>query len=48
MSKLRGLFPVVLAGGFGVLNGYIVYAPAFQEMEDKKILLKQQYECLRN
>ncbi|KAK2806586.1 hypothetical protein FQN51_006552 [Onygenales sp. PD_10] len=36
MARIRGLFPVALAVGFGVLNGYMTFAPAFKNLEDEK------------
>ncbi|KLJ06629.1 hypothetical protein EMPG_17868 [Blastomyces silverae] len=37
MGRMRGFVPVVLAVGFGVLNGYVTFAPSFMSLEaDKK------------
>ncbi|KAK2810599.1 hypothetical protein FQN50_002856 [Emmonsiellopsis sp. PD_5] len=36
MAWIRGLFPVALAVGFGVLNGYMTFAPAFKNLEAEK------------
>ncbi|PGH36764.1 hypothetical protein GX50_00424 [[Emmonsia] crescens] len=37
MGRMRGLVPVALAVGFGVLNGYVTFAPSFISLEaDKK------------
>ncbi|PGH12833.1 hypothetical protein AJ79_04057 [Helicocarpus griseus UAMH5409] len=44
MSRFRGLFPVVLAVGFGVLNGYVTFAPSFQSLEADKQHGKTQSE----
>ncbi|ERF75731.1 hypothetical protein EPUS_01561 [Endocarpon pusillum Z07020] len=37
----RGLVPVALAVGLGIVNGYVVFNPAFQDLEAEK-LRKQQ------
>ncbi|KAK2758300.1 hypothetical protein FQN54_004146 [Arachnomyces sp. PD_36] len=37
MSKIRGLVPVLLATGLGVLNGYVIFKPAYQDLENKKL-----------
>nr|KMM70649.1 hypothetical protein CPAG_06960 [Coccidioides posadasii RMSCC 3488] len=36
MARGSGLFPVALAVGFGILNGYIVFQPAYADREAKK------------
>ncbi|KAL2365612.1 hypothetical protein RJZ56_001372 [Blastomyces dermatitidis] len=37
MGRMRGFIPVALAVGFGVLNGYVTFAPSFLSLEaDKK------------
>ncbi|EEH42181.1 uncharacterized protein PADG_07001 [Paracoccidioides brasiliensis Pb18] len=33
MGRLRGFVPVALAVGFGVLNGYVTFAPSFMSPE---------------
>ncbi|EFQ99244.1 hypothetical protein MGYG_02257 [Nannizzia gypsea CBS 118893] len=38
MGGKAGLVPIALAVGFGILNGYWVFKPAFDEREAQKIL----------
>ncbi|KAF7507566.1 hypothetical protein GJ744_010357 [Endocarpon pusillum] len=37
----RGLVPVALAVGLGIVNGYVVFNPAFQDLEAEKIRKQQ-------
>ncbi|PGH23513.1 hypothetical protein AJ80_02467 [Polytolypa hystricis UAMH7299] len=36
MGRISGLFPLALAVGFGVLNGYIAFQPEVQKLADEK------------
>ncbi|PGH05211.1 hypothetical protein GX51_03110 [Blastomyces parvus] len=36
MGRIRGFVPVALAVGFGVLNGYVTFAPSFMGLEADK------------
>ncbi|KAM5439419.1 hypothetical protein MferCBS31731_004515 [Microsporum ferrugineum] len=38
MGGKQGLVPVALAVGLGILNGYLVFKPAYEEREAQKIL----------
>ncbi|OJD17920.1 hypothetical protein AJ78_02025 [Emergomyces pasteurianus Ep9510] len=37
MGRMRGFVPVALAVGFGVLNGYVTFAPSFMGLEANKM-----------
>ncbi|WEW57209.1 hypothetical protein PRK78_002671 [Emydomyces testavorans] len=42
MARGRGLVPIALAIGFGVLNGYIVFQPAYAERNTQKAIQPQE------
>jgi len=47
MSNIRGLVPILLATGLGVVNGLLVFGPAFKDQKERKEELQQALEAAR-